>query len=96
MATATDADAIAASRAKRYLLLSIFNIAVGIDAVEKEGIPDDQIGPYLTAIKTAPDRTALKKVYVAAKKAAMDLKDDNALRLFTEAGAKRQEELDHA
>lgn len=39
MATATDADAIAMARAKRYILLDMFNIAVGIDKVEKEGIP---------------------------------------------------------
>ena len=39
MATATDADAIAQSRAKRYIMLDIFNIAVGIDAEEKQGIP---------------------------------------------------------
>ena len=93
MATATDADAIAASRAKRYLLLSIFNIAVGIDAVEKEGIPEDQIGPYLTAIKTAPDVDALKKVYLAASKAATDANDTEVLRVFGEAKNERVKEL---
>ena len=96
MATVTDADAIAASRAKRYLLLSIFNIAVGIDEVEKQGIPEDQVEPYLKAIRTAPDGKALDRVYLAAKKAAMEVKDDNALRLFTEAGATRRKELTSA
>ena len=96
MATATDADAIAQSRAKRYLMLSIFNIAVGIDEVEKQGIPEDQVEPYLKAIRTAPDGKALDRVYLAAKKAAMEVKDDNALRLFTEAGATRRKELTSA
>jgi hypothetical protein len=96
MATATDADAIAASRAKRYLLLSIFNIAVGIDAAEKQGIPDDKIEPFLHAIRTAPDNESLNKVYLAAKKAATEAKDNEALRLFTEAGTKRRQEFGNA
>jgi hypothetical protein len=96
MATATDADAIASSRSKRYLLLAIFNIAVGIDAEEKKGIPEDQIEPYLRAISTAPDKPALDKVYLAAKKSAMELKDENALRMFTEAGSTRAKELKNA
>jgi hypothetical protein len=96
MATATDADAIASSRNKRYLLLAIFNIAIGIDALEKEGIPDDQVEPYLKAIRTAPDSKALDKVYLAAKKAAVDANDHQALRIFTEAGALRRKELNHA
>ena len=91
-----DAEASASSRVKRYLLLKIFNIAIGIDALEKEGIPEDQVEPYLKAIRTAPDSTALHKVYLAAKKAALAVKDDNALRLFTEAGANRQKELINA
>ena len=96
MATATDADAIAASRAKRYLLLSIFNIAVGIDVEEKMGIPEDQVGPYLTAIKRAPDEEALRKVYESAKKAATDAKDDNAFKLFGEAKNTRYKEIARA
>jgi len=96
MATATDADAIAASRAKRYLLLSIFNIAVGIDAVEKEGIPEDQVEPYLKAIRTAPDIDALKRVYESAKKAATDTKVDAAFKLFSEAKNNRYKEIPRA
>ena len=96
MATATDADAIAASRAKRYLLLSIFNIAVGIDKIEKEGIPEDNREAFLSAIKTAPDRASLEKVYLAAKKEATDKNDSESLRIFTEAGASRGKELKNA
>lgn len=96
MATATDADAIASARNKRYLLLSIFNIAVGIDETEKQGIPDDQVGPYLAAIKTAPDEAALKMVYESAKKAATDAKDDVAFKAFGEAKNSRWKELARA
>ena len=93
MATATDADAIAASRAKRYLLLSIFNIAVGIDQEEKKGIPEDQTEGYLRAITTAPDTDALKRVYMAASKAATEANDTDALKAFAEAKNKRYREL---
>jgi hypothetical protein len=96
MATATDADAIAASRAKRYLLLSIFNIAVGIDKIEKEGIPEDNREAFLSAIKTAPDKPSLDKVYISAKKEATAKNDTESLRLFTEAGASRAQELKNA
>jgi hypothetical protein len=93
---ATDADAIAASRAKRYLLLSIFNIAVGIDKIEKEGIPEDNREAFLSAIKTAPDKPSLDKVYISAKKEATAKNDTESLRLFTEAGASRAQELKNA
>jgi hypothetical protein len=93
MATATDADAIASSRSKRYLLLAIFNIAVGIDALEKEGIPEDAVKPYLDAIATAPDVESLKRVYLAASKAATDAKDTEALRVFGEAKNERFKQL---
>jgi hypothetical protein len=84
MATATDADAIAASRAKRYLLLSIFNIA------------EDYREAFLSAIKTAPDKPSLDKVYISAKKEATAKNDTESLRLFTEAGASRAQELKNA
>ena len=96
MATATDADAIAASRAKRYLLLSIFNIAVGIDKIEKEGIPEDSRDVFLQAIKTAPDRSSLEKAYLVAKKEATAKNDAESLRIFSEAGASRGKELKDA
>jgi hypothetical protein len=94
MATATDADAIAASRAKRYLLLSIFNIAIGIDALEKEGIPNRE--SYLESIRTAKDKASLDKSYLAAKKEAVSKNDHESLRIFTEAGKSRAKELKDA
>ncbi len=94
MATATDADAIAASRAKRYLLLDIFNISIGIDAQEKAGIPE--LEKYLTAIQTTPDTEALKNVYQSALKVATEAKDDYAVKVLAEAKNKRYKELAHA
>ena len=91
-----DAEAGASSRVKRYLLFKIFNIAIGIDTLEKEGIPEDQVEPYLKAIKTAPDEAALKKVYEEAKKAATDAKDDVAFKQFSEAKNDRWKALARA
>lgn len=75
MATATDADAIAASRAKRYLLLAIFNIAVGIDKQEKEAIPvteedDAKLQEWADSLRQAPDLARLKNVFADAYKFA--------------------------
>ncbi len=94
MATATDADAIAESRAKRYLLLKIFNIAVGIDEEEKKGIPQDQCEGYLRAIQTAPDVDALKKVFFAAFEAAKAVGQSD--KIFADAKNKRYKELVNA
>lgn len=73
MATPTDADAIAQSRAKRYLVLSIFNIAVGIDTEEKVGVPaqptEDQeakLQDWADSLRQAPDLPALKGVFADA------------------------------
>lgn len=80
MATATDADAIAQSRAKRYIMLDIFNIAVGIDAEEKKGIPEPEhpmnpqdLQDALDAIKQAPNPAAYEEMFLKAHK---DAKDD--------------------
>jgi hypothetical protein len=77
LVNATDADAIAQSRAKRYLLLDIFNISVGIDAEEKKGIPqqpsEDQeakLQDWADALRQAPDINALKGVFADAYKYA--------------------------
>jgi len=92
MATATDADAIAASRAKRYLLLQIFNIAVGIDADEKKGIPQDQgqmdesaVADWIAAIEGSGDKDELKKHFFDAAKAATEAKDRTAIAAFQKA-----------
>jgi hypothetical protein len=90
MATATDADAIAASRAKRYLLLSIFNIAIGIDSEEQQGnqqgesMPVTVVTEYCDALKEAPDLAALKSLFSECWQKAMKLKDSSAKKAFQE------------
>lgn len=79
MATATDADAIAMARAKRYILIDIFNIAVGIDKEEKQGTPqpteqqEAQLGDWADALRNAPDLPRLKNAFADAYKFAKPL-----------------------
>ena len=80
MATATDADAIAQSRAKRYILLDIFNIAIGIDKEEKQGVPIDEndaarLDEWADALRQAPDLQQLKSVFADAYKYAKSVSD---------------------
>lgn len=90
MATATDADAIAASRAKRYVLLSIFNIAIGLDKEEKAGIPSEGMletvfAAHMEKIQGADTKETLQAAFLAATKDARDLKDAGAARSFEKA-----------
>lgn len=82
MATATDADAIAMARAKRYILLDMFNVAVGIDKEEKAGIPEPltekqeaELQDYADALRQAPDLAQLKNVFADAYKYAKSVGD---------------------
>lgn len=75
MATATDADAIAMARAKRYILIDIFNVAVGIDKQEKQGVPltqdqEAKLADWEEALRQSPDASALKGVFADAYKYA--------------------------
>lgn len=91
MANATDADSIAASRAKRYLLLDMFNIAVGIDKEEKSGIPqgegldEQKFAALIEKIEGATSEKELKDAFFAAAKVAREAGDQNALRSFEKA-----------
>lgn len=96
MATATDADAIAQSRAKRYIMLDIFNIAIGIDKDEKQGIsPDDAdalkgLVDQMNQSETLEDgREAYKKAY----KMARDMKNNEATLKVIDAWEKCQKEF---
>ena len=94
MATATDADAIASSRAMRYLLLKIFNIAVGIDADEKKGgMTNDAGADWVASIEAAADPVETMEAWTKATAAARKLEDYKAMTIFTEARDKRLKEL---
>jgi len=100
--SAADADASGSSRAMRYLLLKIFNIAVGIDKDEKKPFEDGkQPGVlserdhliYLDNIRNANDAEELRKLYMAAQKAADACGDTKSTITFADAKNKRYREL---
>jgi hypothetical protein len=89
--SAQDASASAASRVKRYLMLDIFNIAVGIDTDEKvpfaakpEDVLDESVVmDFIALIEGSGDVDDLKKNYLTATKAGAS--DPSALRAFDKA-----------
>lgn len=102
MATATDADAIAMARAKRYILLDIFNIAVGIDKEEKAGIPatkpeeamDEGVAAdFASLIEGSGSLDELKANYEKAQKAARDARDHRAELAFADLKNKMYRKL---
>lgn len=78
-----DADASAASRVKRYLMLDIFNIAIGIDKDEKLAVPEASISEdqeaklqeWADALNECPDLNTLKNVFADAYKYAKSVGD---------------------
>jgi hypothetical protein len=59
-----DAEASAASRVKRYLILQIFNVAVGIDKDEKKAIPENgKLAGWLKSMRDAKDPGELDRAY---------------------------------
>ena len=99
MATATDADAIALARAKRYLVLDIFNISIGIDKEEKRAVPtgeligemaDETLQEWLDAMNQADDEVTLRKLYEEAYSAARSAGDKNAEGRIIAAKNKRK------
>jgi hypothetical protein len=96
-----DLDASGSSRAMRYLLLKIFNIAVGIDKDEKKSFADGtqqsgQVGEARSKelcdhIGLADSMVELGCVYLAAQKEAQY--DGVATLKFAEAKRQRQAQL---
>ena len=91
--SAADAEASASSRAMRYLILKIFNIAVGIDKEEKEGIPGLDVSSYaplMEAIENASTMAAVTSAYIRALKSAKTEKEKSE---FETAANKRKAEI---
>ena len=86
-----DAEASAASRVKRYLILQIFNIAVGIDADEKKpyeaapSLPETTVQEYVDAMNQAPDMSSLRDMFAECWEKAKELKDGPAKKAFQAA-----------
>ena len=92
MSTA-DAEASAASRAMRYLLLKIFNIAVGIDKDEKkpfEGLDVKVYAPLMEAIEGAKSVSDVTAAYIQALKMA---RTDGEKKAFEAAAQKQKASL---
>jgi hypothetical protein len=99
--SAADADASGSSRAMRYLLLKIFNIAVGIDKDEKKPFEDGkqpagQVGEarqkeLCDHIGLAESMYELTRIYLAAQKEAQY--DGVATLKFAEAKRVRTTQL---
>ena len=96
------ADAIGSSRAMRYLLLKIFNIAVGIDKDEKKGFPQGheagtldpaEVDGRCDEIEKAASKQDVAKHYFAALEAAGKVGDNAATKKFIAARDKRMKEL---
>jgi hypothetical protein len=88
-----DAGASAASRVKRYLLLDIFNIAIGIDKDEKKPYEELEVtvyAPLLEAIENAQSVGAVTAAYISALKVA---KTEGEKQSFENAAKKRKGEL---
>ena len=88
-----DGYASAASRVKRYLLLDIFNIAVGIDKDEKDGIPGlpiETYAPLMEAIENAQTVGAVTAAYIHALKLA---KTEAEKQAFEKAATARKQAL---
>jgi DNA-binding transcriptional MerR regulator len=99
MATATDADAIAGARAKRYLILDIFNISIGIDKIEKQGVPGTgldaaEIDGRCDEIEKCSSREAIAKLYFGSMEAAVKVGDMAAQKKFIASRDKRLKEFE--
>jgi hypothetical protein len=100
--SAADAEASASSRAMRYLLLKIFNIAVGIDKDEKKPfengkqpgeLDERELLTHIDNIRAAGDVKELQRLYMAAQKAADAVGDTKSTLAFADAKNKRYREL---
>ena len=91
--SAADAEASASSRAMRYLLLKIFNIAVGIDKDEKkafDGMGVEAYAPLMEAIEGAKTVGEVTAAYINALKLAQTPAEKQA---FENAAKKRKGEI---
>jgi hypothetical protein len=91
---AADMEASGQSRAQRYLLLKIFNVAVGIDADEKKPFTEDELSAWLEKLAVANDTAELNRISLEAIKAVRG--DTNAVQQIGQAKNKRIKEIKEA
>ena len=82
----------------RYTFCGATGLTAGLPDTDgkADGMSAEERDKYIAAIASAPDSKALDTVYLSAKKAAVAVKDSESLRIFTEAGAIRRKDLQHA
>jgi hypothetical protein len=96
---AADLDASGSSRAMRYLLFKIFNIAVGIDKDEKKPFADSKtmdplaLREWLDKIEISQNGRELTASYIAALKISATLGDMAAAAQIEQAANRRKKEL---
>lgn len=90
--SAPDSDAAANSRAQRYLVLKIFNIAIGIAADEDKGINEE----HRQQLEACETQEELNKTYLALQKQAMSAKDMTLVGLLTVATQERRKAIREA
>jgi hypothetical protein len=89
--SAADMEASGQSRAQRYLLLKIFNVAVGIDAIEQAPYDQEQYmeegaaADFQSLIEGSASVEELQRNYFAARDAANSAGDAQAEKRFAEA-----------
>lgn len=90
---AADADAAAKSRLKRYLMLQIFNIAIGIDHDEKAPFTNGEAADWIAAIEAASTPMEVMTEWTKAQEVARKQDDYKTLVMFTEARDNRLKQL---
>lgn len=95
---AADMEASGQSRAQRYLLLKIFNIAVGIDAEENKpftspGLTDIRFTDLMAALEGATNRVELQKAFGVAWNEAKAIGDEGSKKQFQRAYDKAKETI---
>lgn len=96
--TATHAHGSAGSYGKRYLLMDIFNLAIGEDDQDgngaNSGMPVEDFIKAREAIEAAPNEEALKAIYLpAVKEADEKYHDKQAVASLADAKNKRWREI---
>ncbi len=92
------ANGVAVAYLERYTFCGATGLTAAMPDNDgnRGGMTSEDRKSRLDSIKTAPDAEALKRVYLAADKAAKEAKDGDAQKMFAEAKNSRYKELAHA
>jgi len=97
--SATHATGAGNSYGRRYIVLNIFNIPVGVDNDgngEEGSVDKDWLKEQLAEIGRCETEEGLKAAFRSAGKVALDVNDIESYRLLSKAKNARKKELAHA